>query len=194
MNITAIDRGKTLEITGIEIESINDKDDVMYWQIALSLAISLWNISKEKNQIDKENYPTQISNVIGYFASSVVLKSLSIEILLKFLSYKKIKDFKHTHDLKKLYDNLDGETKKVIIDISKQQEIESIEKTIELHKNDFTDWRYAFEGNKLTLNNLNNLDNILNVLSLTEKKMYNTQFRIELSGKDIPAPLTYPTD
>ena len=194
MEIKIVDLGKSVEITGIGIESANGKNGDMHWSIALSLAISLWNISKEKNKIDKENFSIQTSDIVGCSISSIILKSLSIEILFKFLSFKKTEKFEETHNLKKLYDNLDDETKKVIIDISRQQGIESIEKIIELHKNDFTRWRYAFEGKKLTLNNLTDLDNIINVLSLTEKKMYNTQFKVKLSGEEIPAPLTYPTD
>ena len=189
------------KITGIKIGSPRDKNDGMSWGTALALTISLWSVSKEQDNqlncivsdVDKEEIPKQLSNIVGRFVSSIILKSFSIEIFLKFFSFKKTGKFLETHDLKKLYDNLDNETKKVIVDISSQQGINSIETIIASHKNDFTKWRYAFEGGDLMMEDLTDLDIVMEVLCLTEKKIYNTKFSTKYgSNNELQAPLTYP--
>ena len=191
------------KITGIKIESPIDKNDGMSWETALALTISLWSVSKEQDNqlncivsdVDKEEIPKQLSNIVGRFISSIILKSFSIEIFLKFFSFKKTEKSLKTHDLKKLYDDLDNETKKVIVDISRQQGINSIETIIASHKNDFTKWRYAFEGGDLMMEDLTDLDIVIEILCLTEKKIYNTKFSTKYgSNNELQAPLTYPME
>ena len=186
MEITIKDFGETVKVEGIGLKSYEN----IKWGLSIALAISLWRTSKDLDeQIPKSNLKRHISDIIGNTISSIILKSLSIEILLKFFSYKSRKGFIETHNLQILYNDLDGNTKKTIEDISKEQGIQSIEKIIESHKADFTNWRYSFEGKSLPFNDLEELDSIINILSLTEKRIYNTKFDLD----ETPAPLTYPS-
>ena len=55
---------------------------------------------------------------------------------------------KRLHDLRKLYDDLDVDTRNVIEQAAKEQDgvWDRIQDTLTAHRNDFVEWRYIGEG------------------------------------------------
>ena len=99
----------------------------------------------------------------GYLFSAVILRALAAEIMLKVLSFKKTGQYRGGHDLKKLFDKLHDDTKKIIIDLGQRRGVVSLEQTLEKHKDDFVEWRYMMEaGDQNT--NLLDLKQVLNIL------------------------------
>ncbi len=83
----------------------------------------------------------------SFILSAQVLAALASEILLKALIFKKTGSYKATHDLKKLFENLncalDAGTKKRIRDLENEHKVD-LGRILEEYKDLFTEWRYVY--------------------------------------------------
>ena len=93
----------------------------------------------------------------------VILRAFATEIMLKVLSFKKTGHYKEVHDLRKLFDELDNDTKRIITDLETIHGIAPLEEILERHKGDFVEWRYLMNGNNVSAGFLD-LDKALDIL------------------------------
>jgi HEPN domain-containing protein len=92
-----------------------------------------------------------------------ILRALAAELSLKAISIKRSGKFDTGHDLRKLYDALDDDTRNRIKQKAAAKWMDPIQGTLTKHKDDFVAWRYA--GEDKTLNtNPSDLDEAVEVL------------------------------
>ena len=122
--------------------------------------------------------------MLGFIISSIILKSYCVEVLLKTLHFlKEKKRAEKTHDLYKLFNDLNKETRNSIINISKEKHVD-INDIIKRHKDDFWKWRYPFEGKELKMSELTDLDLVMEILCAAEDKIYGgTKFELFLPNQ-----------
>lgn len=106
---------------------------------------------------------SQGETVIGHLLSSIVLNALIAETLLKVISFRKTGQYRKTHDLLDLFNDLDDDTKNKINDLSAHRGFGPIKEILAEHKNDFIEFRYAWDYQSLQVD-LSDLDKALDVL------------------------------
>ena len=85
----------------------------------------------------------------GYTVSTVMLRALATELILKALSFKKAGKYRKDrkgHDLLVLFKDLDCDTRKLVSKLAEAQGIMPLEQILGKHKDDFLAWRYVTEG------------------------------------------------
>ena len=112
--------------------------------------------------------PQDITKIFGYMLSSVILRSLATEIILKILSFKTRGNYRKIHDLIELFNDLDDKTQKEISSIEENLGVRPIRQILEKHRNDFTDWRYLLDQSEVNVT-MQDLDKALEVLISTER-------------------------
>ena len=80
--------------------------------------------------------------LLGYATSIIVLRALAVELTLKALAFKRTGKYRRTHDLLKLYDELDTDTQAIISKIGDIHGVAPVRRILKKHKNDFVDCRY----------------------------------------------------
>lgn len=104
------------------------------------------------------------TKLFGYFLSVTVLRALSAECMLKAITYARSGSFKYEHDLLRLFESLDGETKELIGRIADSQGVVSPKRVLKRHRKDFVEWRYpAKEDTQST--SLLDLEKVLHILN-----------------------------
>lgn len=91
----------------------------------------------------------QVARVSGYFLSTVILRALATELMLKVLCFKKAGRYRKDregHDLLVLFNDLDSDTRKLIADLERSHGIAPLQQILEKHRGDFVDWRYLMEA------------------------------------------------
>ena len=81
----------------------------------------------------------------GHMISTIILRALAAEYLLKGLSVRQSGRFRKTHDLLKLFKMLDEPTRDRIVEQGDRQGIEALD-ILTKHRNAFVEWRYWTEG------------------------------------------------
>ena len=87
----------------------------------------------------------ETSWVLGSVSSTVILRALATELLLKALAFKKTGHYRKDrdgHDLLILFKDLDSDTKKIVAAQESNQGIAPLKQILEEHKKDFEAWRY----------------------------------------------------
>ena len=108
----------------------------------------------------------QMARGLGYLLSTVMLRALAAELILKALSCKKTGQYKKGkdgHDLLALFNDLDSSTKTIVAKLEDNHGIAPLEKILEKHRNDFVAWRYLAEAKTQNVGVLD-LDKALTVL------------------------------
>ena len=82
---------------------------------------------------------------LGHLVSTIILRSLATEYLLKSLSVRRSGGFCKTHDLRELFDMLDSTVQAEITDQGDRQGIEALD-ILTKRRNAFVQWRYWIEG------------------------------------------------
>ena len=93
----------------------------------------------------------QTARVWGYFLSSVMLRALATELMLKALSFKKTGQYRKNrggHDLLVLFNDLDNDTREIVAAQERSHGIAPLEQILEKHRGDFVEWRYPTEGDE----------------------------------------------
>ena len=81
----------------------------------------------------------------GHMISTIILRALAAEYLLKGLSVRRSGRFRKTHDLLKLLKVLDEPTRAGIVEQGDRQGIEALD-ILTKQRNAFVEWRYWTEG------------------------------------------------
>ena len=90
--------------------------------------------------------------LMGYGILVPVLQALATEYMLKGLAARDRGSYRPTHDLHKLYEDLDPKTRACVGSVVVADIGWTLSEFIEAHRNDFVDWRYVFEGRTATTN------------------------------------------
>lgn len=159
--------------------------------MALAQVISLRHVANELQKSLNQAIPRgpapsvadkdQAVRILGFTCSMVVLRAFATELMLKVLSFKKTGHYAKGHDLRALFDGLDGDIKKIITDLETIHGIAPLEQILERHKGDFVEWRYLMEGNSASANFLD-LDKALDILI----KVYNHKDFLKLCATGSP--------
>ena len=80
--------------------------------------------------------------LLGYFLSVTVLRALSAECMLKAMAFVRSGSFEREHNLSRLYDALDGDTRGFIERLADSYGVASPKRVLNRHRNDFVEWRY----------------------------------------------------
>ena len=111
--------------------------------------------------------PAETKKAVSYMMSVPVLRALATECALKALSAKSTREFKRTHDLVKLYNNLNNDVKRVVTSIADNQGVLPPLTILENHRTDFVDWRYPFKPGTVRSTGMPDLQKALAVLLTT---------------------------
>ena len=84
---------------------------------------------------------------LGHLVSTIILRSLAAEYLLKSLSVRGSGGFCKTHDLRDLFDMLDPKIQAEITEQGDRQGIEALD-ILTKRRNAFVEWRYWMEDGK----------------------------------------------
>lgn len=123
--------------------------------IAIGQAIALRHVANELqqslNQVAPQGGstvtdPTLVTQMTGYFFSTVILRALATELLLKALSFRRTGTYERTHDLLDLFNALDSDTRNIITTLEGVHGIAPLERILEKHRGDFVEWRHLMEG------------------------------------------------
>lgn len=96
--------------------------------------------------LEEQTLPYRFNRFAGQSICVPVLQALAAEYLLKGLSVRENGTCRPTHDLYNLYEALDSKTKDFIATLSTSRHGLDISEFLEMHWNDFVDWRYVMEG------------------------------------------------
>ena len=127
-----------------------------------------------QKSIDQAREPTVGSElgfakwVTGYVSSTLILRALATEQMLKVLSYMRTGNYRtngNGHDLLVLFDELDGDTKQLIDDLAKTHGIRPLEQILKKHRNDFVNFRYMLMEDGQTQVDLQDLDKAFFILT-----------------------------
>ena len=145
----------------------SEKLDSMMAQ-AISLRVVANDLQNGLNQMARGDNlstadKTQLSRVGGYFFGAVILRAFATELTLKAISLKQTGQYKKTHDLLLLFEDLEDDTKKIIAEVADNRGIAPLEQILSKHKDDFVEWRYVAEGGTHSVTLLD-LDKALEVL------------------------------
>ena len=132
-----------------------------------------------QKSIDKAKKPTVGSEldwqkwVLGYVSSTLILRALATEQMLKVLSYMKTGNYrtdgKAGHDLLVLFDELDDPTRQLIDDLAETHGIRPLAQILEKHRNDFANFRYIMTEDGQTHADLQDLDKAFSILTAVSK-------------------------
>ena len=106
--------------------------------------------------------------ILGYVSSTLILRALATEQMLKILSYQRTGKFRTDrkgHDLLVLFEDLDGDTRQLIDDLAKTHGIRSLEQILEKHRGDFATSRYVLMEDGQFQFDLQDLDKAFSVLA-----------------------------
>ena len=109
----------------------------------------------------------QTEMALSYMMSVPVLRALAAECVLKALSEKSTGEYKPTHDLVELYNNLNNDVKRVVTSIAVNQGVLPPLTILKNHRTDFVDWRYPFKDSTVRSPDMPDLQNALAVLMTT---------------------------
>ena len=123
-------------------------------RIADDLQNGLMHITKGTPQtidaaIETMTGDDETSWVLGSTLSTVILRALATELLLKALTLRKTgqpEKVRKVHDLLILFNDLDSETKEIVTAQESSQRIKPVPQILEEHKKDFETWRYIAES------------------------------------------------
>ena len=113
--------------------------------------------------LERQIPPYRFNRFAGQSICMPALQALAAEYLLKGLSVRENGTYRHTHDLYNLYEALDSKTKDFIAAPSTSRTRLDIAEFLEMHWNDFVNWRYVMEG-RLVDSNPPEFDRVLEVL------------------------------
>lgn len=125
--------------------------------------------------------------VTGYTSSTLILRALATELMLKVLSYKRTGKFrakgKEGHDLRILFDDLDEETRQLIDDLASAHGFRPLEQILEKHRGDFVNIRYLMMQDGQSRADLQDLDKAFSILTAV---FYGERFgRLCASGTEL---------
>lgn len=124
------------------------------------------------NQLTKAGSPdpadkSQAARLFGYLLSTVILRSLATELMLKVLSVKvsgKYRKDSKGHDLLVLFGDLDNDTRTLISNRSRSHGIAPLDQILDNHRGDFIEARYIMESSAWHVDMLD-LDKALTILT-----------------------------
>ena len=126
------------------------------------------DLQKSINQARKPTVGSELDFakwVTGYVSSTLILRALATEQMLKVLSYMRTGSYLGEHDLLVLFDDLEGETKQLIDDLAKTHGIRPLEQILEKHRDDFVSFRYILMEDVQTQADLQDLDKAFFILT-----------------------------
>ena len=129
------------------------------------------DLQKSINQVREPTVGSELDWakwVTGYVSSTLILRALATEQMLKVLSYMRTGNYRTDgkgHDLLFLFDELDGDTRQLIDDLAKTHGIRPLEKILEKHRDDFVNFRYILTEDGQTHADLQDLDKALFILT-----------------------------
>ena len=141
---------------------------VVFQATALQLVAN--DLQRSINQVKEPKVPGDVDWsrwVTGYVSSTLILRALATEQMLKALSYKRSSEYRTDgkgHDLLVLFDDLDGDTRQLIGDLAKTHGIRPLEQILEEHRGDFVNFRYALNEDRQIQANLQDLDKAFSIL------------------------------
>ena len=94
---------------------------------------------------DSHEFIKYSKRAFGHVISTIILRVLAAEYLLKGRSVRQSGSFRKTHDLLKLCKVLDEQTWAGIVEREDQQGIEALD-LLTKHRNAFVEWRCCTEG------------------------------------------------
>ena len=139
---------------------------VVFQATALQLVAN--DLQRSINQVKEPKVPGDVDWsrwVTGYVSSTLILRALATEQMLKVLSYMRTGSYLGEHDLLVLFDDLEGETKQLIDDLAKTHGIRPLEQILKKHRDDFVSFRYILMEDVQTQADLQDLDKAFFILT-----------------------------
>jgi len=144
-------------------------DGVVFQATALRQVAN--DLQQSINQVKEPTVPGDVNWgrwIMGYVSSTLILRALATELLLKALSYRRCGTYRidrDGHDLLVLFGDLDGDTNQLIDEIANTHGIRPLEKILEKHRGDFVNFRYFLMEDGQTHVDLQDLDKAFFVLT-----------------------------
>ena len=123
------------------------KDDAwMFFKTGMQLWRTGHSLREQMEAMPDFHEPVKYSKQsFGHMISTIILRALAAEYLLKGPSVRQFGKFRRTHDLLKLFKVLDEPTRAGIVEQGDRQGIEALD-ILTKHRNAFVEWRYWTEG------------------------------------------------